>query len=172
MEPEVSLPHLRATCLYPVPHRSSPHPTSRRSILILSRHLRVCLPSGLLHPGFHIKSCMHLSSHVCYVPCPCQIIFDIHLKLHSAWTDHCEVLQSFSLCNLFIFLSLTLLRRLNTRHPFNTCTKKGFRHQGVLYAQNAVLFHDTHVSAFSFKPCPRRFSLSRIMPISVVANST
>ena len=27
-----------------------PHPTSRRSVLILSSHLRLCLPSGLLPP--------------------------------------------------------------------------------------------------------------------------
>ena len=39
---------------YPEPDRSRPrpHPTSRKSILILSSHLRVGLPSGLLPSGF------------------------------------------------------------------------------------------------------------------------
>jgi hypothetical protein len=51
-EPEVSLPHSQvpATCPYPEPARSSPyppHPTSRRSILILFHHLQLGLPSGL-----------------------------------------------------------------------------------------------------------------------------
>jgi hypothetical protein len=52
MEPEGSSPHSQepATCLYPEPDQSSlrPHPTSLRSILILSAHQRLGLPSGLL----------------------------------------------------------------------------------------------------------------------------
>ena len=57
MEPEVSLPHsqMPATCPYSESARSSPcppHPTSWRSILILSSHLRLFLPSGLFPSGF------------------------------------------------------------------------------------------------------------------------
>ena len=51
MEPERSLPHshVPATCPYPEQHQSSPHsphPTSWRSVLILSSHLCLGLPSG------------------------------------------------------------------------------------------------------------------------------
>jgi hypothetical protein len=55
MEPGSSLPHSQqpATCPYPQPAQSSPRPhlTSWRSILILSSHLRMSLPSGRLPSG-------------------------------------------------------------------------------------------------------------------------
>ena len=66
MENKGSLPHSQvpATCPYPEADQSCPcfHPTSWRSILILSSHLRLGLPSGLFLSGFHTNSCTHLSS--------------------------------------------------------------------------------------------------------------
>ena len=43
-----------------------PHPTSWRSILILSTHLRPCLPSGLFPSGFTTKTLYTLSPHPYY----------------------------------------------------------------------------------------------------------
>jgi len=49
-----------------------PHPTSWRSILMLSSHLCLGFPSGLFPSGFPPpKPCMHLSyPHTCYMPRP------------------------------------------------------------------------------------------------------
>ena len=57
MEPEGSLPHSQVPATYPYigPDRSSPyppHPTSWRSILILSSHLHLSIPSGRFLTGF------------------------------------------------------------------------------------------------------------------------
>ena len=60
MEPEGSLPQLEGPPPVPVLSQINPfhfpHPTSRRSILILSSRLRLRLPSGLLPSGFLTKT--------------------------------------------------------------------------------------------------------------------
>jgi len=62
-------------CPPPVPTLSqikpihTPHPTSWRSILILSPHLHLGLPSGLLPSA---KPCIHLSSPPCVLHVPCS----------------------------------------------------------------------------------------------------
>jgi len=56
-----------------------PSPTSWRSILILSSHLRLGLPSGSFPQVSPPKPCIHLSSpHTCYMPRP----------YHSSLFDH------------------------------------------------------------------------------------
>jgi hypothetical protein len=79
MEPEGPLPHSQepATCPYVEPHQSSlcPHPTPRRSMLILSSHLHLGLPSGHSPSGFLTKTlCTPLLS-------PTHATFPVHLIL-------------------------------------------------------------------------------------------
>jgi hypothetical protein len=65
---------------YPV--HTIPSCLSLRSILILSTHLRLCLPTGLFPSGFTTVSYMHsYSPHSCYMPCP----------IHPPWLDRPSV---------------------------------------------------------------------------------
>ena len=74
MEPEGSLPHSSArhlslswaSSIQSIP----PHPTSWRSILILSSHLQLGLPSGLFPPDFPTKTLYTPFPHTRYMPRP------------------------------------------------------------------------------------------------------
>ena len=57
-----SVRHLSLTWANPI-QSIYPHPTSWRSILILSTHLYLCLPSGLLPSGFPSKTLYTSSPH-------------------------------------------------------------------------------------------------------------
>ena len=73
-----SVRHLSLSGASPI-QSTYPHPTSCRSILILSTHLRLDLPSGLRPSGFPSKTrtAMSLASY-CYQPAEC------HVDLHSS----------------------------------------------------------------------------------------
>jgi len=60
-----------------------PHPTSWRSILILSSHLRLGLPSGVLPPGFPTKTLYTSLLSPKGATCPAYLIV-----LHKLPTDH------------------------------------------------------------------------------------
>ena len=100
MEPEGSLPHSQAsaTCPYPGPAQSSPHPTSWRSILILYTYLCLGLPNGIFPPVPHQESIRPLSSPI-RATCPTNLI----LLDFITRTKFGEEYKSFSslLCNLF-----------------------------------------------------------------------
>ena len=68
-----SVCHLSLSWVSPI-QSIYPHPTSRRSILILSTHLRLGLPSGLLPNGFPTKTLYTPLSSPIRATCPAHLI--------------------------------------------------------------------------------------------------
>ena len=82
MEPERSLHHAQepANCLsWATSIHSLPHPTSRRSILILSSRLRLGIPIGLLPSGFLHQNSVFTSTLPISAMCPANL---------SSWFGH------------------------------------------------------------------------------------
>ena len=76
-----SVRHLSLSWASPI-QSIHPHPTSWRSILLLSTHLRLGLPSGILRSGFPTKALYTPLSSPTRATCPAQGYFTLLLIIH------------------------------------------------------------------------------------------
>jgi hypothetical protein len=127
MEPECSLPRSQelstCTCARPI-QSTTPNPISKRSI-ILSIHVRLCLPSGLFPSGFHANNLYTFLFSPIRATCPTQITF-FNLIILIILGEEFKLCSS-SLCNflhppvtlslfgIYVFLQVRLLTIWNRR---------------------------------------------------------
>ena len=110
-----SVHHLSVSWASPI-QSIYPHPTSWRSILILSTHLRLGLPSGLLPSGFPTKTLYTLSPHP-YAPHAQPISFFSILSPAQYWV-RCNAMVTLVKRETWLFkffLQLPLLLWLRER---------------------------------------------------------
>ena len=116
--------HLSLSWASPIPSIYS-HPTSWRSILILSTHLRLGLPSGLFPSGFPTKTLYILLSSPIRATCPAHLI----LLDFITRTILGEEYKSFSssLCNLLhspVTSSLLDQNKIHIRYGIHTVSHR------------------------------------------------
>ena len=101
MEPEGSLQHSQmiATCPYPDPPRTSPHPHILLPDMIL--HLRLSLPSGPFPSGFASKTVNTSLQTSIRATCPAHLIL-LHFITRTILGEQYRSLSS-SLCNFLHF---------------------------------------------------------------------
>ena len=132
MEPKSSLQRLQvpAICPYPESDQSSPclHPTSWRSIRILSSHLRLVLPSRLFPSGYPTKTLYAPLPSPIRPTCPVELILDLitWIILGEEYRSLSYSLRSFlhspvplSLLGPNILISTLFSNTLNLRFSFH-----------------------------------------------------
>ena len=92
-----SVRHLSPSWVWPI-QSIYPHPTSWRSILILSTHLRLGIPSGLFPSGFPSKNLYILLSSPLRATCPAHLIL-LDFITRTLLSEEYKSFSS-SLCNL------------------------------------------------------------------------
>ena len=99
----------------------TPHPTAWRSILIISSHLCLALPSGPFPQVFPPKPYMHLSSVPIHATCPAHL----HLITQIVFGEEYRSL-SITLCSLPHSCYLIPLRPKYPQHPILEHTQPTF----------------------------------------------
>src|SRR5215472_5036932 len=94
-----SVRHLSLSWASPI-QSTCPHPTSWRSILILSTHLRLGLPSGLFPSGFPTKTLYTALSSTIRAACPTHHIL-LHFITRTILGEQYKTFIS-SLCSLLL----------------------------------------------------------------------
>ena len=92
-----SVRHLSLSWANPI-QSTYPHPTSWRSVLILSTHLRLGLPTGLFPSGFPTKTLYTLLSSPIRTTCPVHLILLDYITRKILGEEYKSF--SSSLCNL------------------------------------------------------------------------
>jgi hypothetical protein len=150
MEPESSLPYSQvpATCPYPEPAPSPP--TSWRSLLILSSHLRLGLPNSLFPSGFPTNTLCTLP-HTRHMPSPSHYICSYMFQ--SIWTIFRELMLVLAKVTLFEILPLKYkVKNFQCRGSGCVCIQCCAEWDGVSFQVSLHTALDTHT-----QPEPRHW---------------
>ena len=120
-----SVRHLSPSWVWPI-QSIYPHPTSWRSILILSTHLRLGIPSGLFPCGFPTKTLYTPLSSPIRATCPAHLILLNFITRYIIRINHLCVSSTY----IQIFL-LILVNKFSNPHSSNKCS---FYHLKMRYS--------------------------------------